>query len=78
MKINVEVDCTPEEARRAMGLPDLSPIHDKYVAAMLEAMSGTAMKPEAIETMLKSWLPMSDAGLAFWRNLFEQGGSKSE
>ena len=28
MKINVEVDCTPEEARRAMGLPDLTPIHD--------------------------------------------------
>ncbi|WP_371917856.1 DUF6489 family protein, partial [Pseudomonas sp. FW306-02-F08-AA] len=24
MKINVEVDCTPEEARRFMGLPDLA------------------------------------------------------
>src|SRR3546814_3457398 len=23
MKINIEVDCTPEEARRVMGLPDL-------------------------------------------------------
>ncbi|MDE0880583.1 MAG: DUF6489 family protein, partial [Sphingomonas bacterium] len=29
MKVNVEVDCTPEEARRAMGLPDLAPIHER-------------------------------------------------
>lgn len=72
MKINVEVDCTPEEARRAMGLPDLTPIHDKYVATLLDAMSGTGMKPEAIETLMKSWLPVSDAGMSFWRSLFEQ------
>ena len=24
MKINVEIDCTPEEARRFLGLPDLT------------------------------------------------------
>lgn len=78
MKINVEVDCTPEEARRAMGLPDLSPIHEKYIALMMDAMSGTAMKPEAIESLMKSWMPMSDAGMAFWRNLFEQGGGKAD
>ena len=48
MKINVEVDCTPEEARRVMGLPDLTPVHDKYVAAMGDAMDGKA-QPEMIE-----------------------------
>jgi len=77
MKINVEVDCTPEEARRAMGLPDLTPIHDKYVATVIDTMNGTALKPEMIETMMKSWLPMSDAGMTFWRNMFEQGMGKS-
>ncbi len=25
MKINVDVDCTPQEAHRCMGLPDLTP-----------------------------------------------------
>lgn len=29
MKVHLEIDCTPEEARRAMGLPDLSPVHDR-------------------------------------------------
>jgi hypothetical protein len=26
MKISVDVDCTPEEARRFLGLPDLTPV----------------------------------------------------
>src|SRR3546814_14839244 len=34
MKINIEVDCTPEEARRVLGRPDLTPLQDKYVATM--------------------------------------------
>ena len=38
MKVNVEIDCTPEEARRAMGLPDLTPIHERYVQMMLDTM----------------------------------------
>ncbi|HEX7848803.1 MAG TPA: DUF6489 family protein, partial [Sphingomonas sp.] len=45
MKINVEVDCTPEEARRAVGLPDLTPIHEKYVQALMGAMDGNMVKP---------------------------------
>jgi hypothetical protein len=76
MKINVEVDCTPEEARRAIGLPDLTPIHDKYVQALMGAMDGNMVKPELIETMMKNWMPMGDAGMQFWRKMFE--GGKSE
>src|SRR3546814_13909484 len=50
MKINIEVDCTPEEARRVMGLPDLTPLHDKYVATMGDMMDPAA-HPELIEQM---------------------------
>jgi hypothetical protein len=76
MKINVEVDCTPEEARRAVGLPDLTPIHDKYVQALMGAMDGNMVKPELIETMMKNWMPMGDAGMQFWRKMFETGKSE--
>lgn len=72
MKVNVEVECTPEEARRAVGLPDLSPVHDRYVAMMLDSMDGS-VKPEMIETMMKNWAPMGEAGLSMWRRLFEAG-----
>ncbi len=77
MKINVEVECTPEEARRLMGLPDLTPVHEKYLAFLSESMDGK-LRPEMIEAMVKSWAPMGEAGMSFWRQLFDgSAGSKS-
>lgn len=70
MKITVDVECTPEEARRAMGLPDLTPLHERYVAMVGEAMQ-SGITPEAIETMMRGWTPMGDAGMAMWRRMFE-------
>lgn len=76
MKINVEVDCTPEEARRFLGLPDFTPVHEKYVANILEAMD-KGISPELIEGLFKSWAPMGEAGLNMWRQMFDQmGGAK--
>lgn len=75
MKVTVDIDLTPEEARRAVGLPDLSPIHERYVQMMLDTMSGNAVKPEMIEALFKSWAPMGEAGMAMWRRLLE-GGAK--
>ena len=72
MKINVEVDCTPEEARRFMGLPDLTPVHDAYVKIMLEAVDKQT-NPEAFQAMVQSWSPMGEAGMNFWKGLFEAG-----
>ena len=70
MKINVEVDCTPEEARRFMGLPDLTPLHDRYLQMMIETME-SGPKPELLEQMMRSWAPMGEAGMSFWRKLIE-------
>jgi hypothetical protein len=57
MKIQVEIDCTPEEARRFLGLPDLAPMQEAVLAQMqqrmLDAVSATG--PEAL---LKAWTPM--------------------
>lgn len=75
MKINLEIDCTPEEARRAMGLPDLSPVHERYVQLMVQAVEQQGT-PEAVDAMVRSWAPMGEAGMTFWRTLFE-GGNKT-
>ena len=66
MKINVEVDCTPEEARRFMGLPDLTPVHEAYVHQLVDTVKN-GVSSEALETMTKSWGPMSDAGFKLWQ-----------
>ena len=34
MKVTIEVDCTPEEARRMMGLPDLTPLRKLSVLGL--------------------------------------------
>jgi len=70
MKINVEVDCTPEEARRVMGLPDFAPVHEKYISMLMETMDG-GVQPEMLESMMKNWAPMGEAGMNFWRRLFD-------
>lgn len=70
MKVNVEIDCTPEEARRAMGLPDLTLIHERYVQMVLDTMQ-SGVKPEMIEGMMRSWAPMGEASMTMWRRMFE-------
>ncbi|MDB5696175.1 MAG: hypothetical protein JWN21_1718 [Sphingomonas bacterium] len=78
MKVTVDIECTPEEARRAVGLPDLSPLHERYVQMLMESMSGGGVKPEMLEGMVRSWAPMGEAGLAMWRRLVESGTAKPD
>ena len=71
MKITVDVDCTPEEARRFMGLPDLTGVHDAYLQKITKTIEH-GITPDTIEAMMKSWGPMSEAGITIWRQLIEQ------
>jgi len=77
MKIHVDVDCTPEEARRFLGLPDLAPVHAAYVERMAKAASEGVTAESAAE-MMKAWGPMSEAGMTMWRSMLEgMSGKKS-
>lgn len=68
MKVTIEIDCSPEEARRAMGLPDMAAMRDGYFAH-LAAMGEGGAKPEMVEALMKGWAPMGEAGLSLWRAL---------
>lgn len=62
MKMHVEVECSPEEARAFLGLPDLRPMQQAMLARlegqMLDALGGAS--PEAL---LRAWMPMLPANL---------------
>ena len=75
MKITMDVDCTPEEARRFLGLPDLTPVHDAYIEKM-RTMVSDGVTPEMFGEMMKSWGPSSEAGLNLWRQMLEQMSGK--
>jgi Family of unknown function (DUF6489) len=77
MKVSVDVDCTPEEARRFLGLPDLSAVHQAYVEKMKSALAD-GPTPEMFGDMVKAWGPMNEAGMNMWKQMLDQmGGKKS-
>ena len=69
MKITINVDCTPEEARHFFGLPDVKPMQDALMQQIQDRMSANlqAMEPEA---MLKTWLPASLQGFEQMQKIF--------
>lgn len=71
MKISGDVDCTSEEARRFLGLPDLTPVHKAYVERMTKA-AGEGPTAEAAAEMMKAWAPTGEAGMAMWRSMLER------
>lgn len=71
MKVTVDVDCTPEEARRFMGLPDLTAVHEAYTDKM-KSVINDGVTPDMLEPMMRNWMPMGEAGMNVWRNMFEQ------
>ncbi len=73
MKVNVNVECTPEEARTFLGLPDVKPMQDALMAELEERLRSNiqAMSPES---MVQTWLPASMQGAdqmqkMFWNQL---------
>jgi hypothetical protein len=71
MNITMNIDCTPEEARRFMGLPDMAPIHDIYLDKLRDAMNN-GLTPDMLENMMRTWSPMGEAGMNAWRQMIEQ------
>lgn len=72
MKVNVEIDCTPEEARAFMGLPDVSKANSVYVDTMTKAMKGVS-NPEQLQEFAKQLAPMGQAGLKMFQSFIEGG-----
>jgi hypothetical protein len=71
MKVTVNVECSPEEARAFLGLPDVAPMQQALMAELEQRLRASiqAMCPDA-----KTWLPASlqnieQAQKVFWSQL---------
>jgi hypothetical protein len=58
MKVTIEVDCTPEEARRFLGLPDVAPMQQAMMDNIQQRMA-TALDTTTTEALFRAWLPMA-------------------
>ena len=65
----MSVDCTPEEARAFLGLPDVRPMQEQLMREVQERMAANirAMEPEA---MLRTWLPATLKGFEQIQEMF--------
>jgi hypothetical protein len=69
MKIRWEVDCTAEEAREALGLPDLKPMQAAVLEKMEKRMTD-AVDSFGPESIIRSWFAAIPQGAEEMRNLF--------
>ena len=70
MKVHVEIDCSPEEARKFMGLPDVSRANDIYVDTVANAMKGVS-SPDQLQEYAKQLAPMGQLGLKMFQSFVE-------
>jgi len=68
MKVTVDVECTPAEARAFLGLPDVAPLNEHLVEEMRRRMDEnlTAMRPEEL---MKNWFSMGGQATEQFRKM---------
>jgi Family of unknown function (DUF6489) len=74
MKMTIEVDCTPEEARRFMGLPDVSALNEHLVNEMKGRIDAN-MAMISPDELVKNWMSFGAGAQEQFRKLMEVGMS---
>jgi Family of unknown function (DUF6489) len=62
MKISIDIDCSPVEARQFLGLPDVTAANEALAEA-LRTRVAEAAKGMDPETFVKTWLPAGMKGM---------------
>jgi hypothetical protein len=79
MKVNFDIECTPEEARAFLGLPNIAPMQERIMKDMEDRLAENFSKLDP-ETLVKTWMPMSIQGWnemqkMFWGQMQATGAS---
>lgn len=69
MKFKFDIECTPEEARKFIGLPDVAPMQERMMEE-LEKKLQENMRNLTPEEMVKTWMPATVQGFAEMQNMF--------
>ena len=72
MKITVDIDCTAQEAREFLGLPDVAPAQRAFVEALGKRMTDSVAAMDG-DALFKSWMPEGMAGLEHRREMWRMG-----
>ncbi len=82
MKFKFDIECTPEEARAFIGLPNVAPMQEKLMKELEDKMQDN-IRNLSPEEMVKTWMPATMQGLGdmqkmFWSQMGINTDGKSE
>ncbi len=82
MKVKIDIDCSPEEARAFLGLPDVAPMQAAIVKDIEERMR-QALAAADPETLMRTWMPLGVQGMEqaqkmFWSQFAGAGKGKGK
>jgi hypothetical protein len=70
MKITMDIECTPEEARKFLGLPDVQPLQTALMTE-LEKRARTEIDRFSPEGLMTAWLSSAPQNAEWFRRLFK-------
>lgn len=78
MKFQINIDCSPEEAREFFGLPDVLPMQQDLMEQVSRRLSENIQTMEP-ELLMKTWVPAlfqgwTDIQSHFWNQFSQMGG----
>lgn len=77
MKVHIEIECSAEEARQFMGLPDVERANAMYVEQMAAAMKG-AGSTEQLDQFARQLAPMGQLGLKMFQSFVEGAARQAQ
>jgi hypothetical protein len=68
MKVTVNVECSPQEARAFLGLPDVTPLNEMMISEMQARMKSNmaALQPDEL---MKNWMALGGQATEHFRKL---------
>lgn len=83
MKLTIDIDCTPTEARAFFGMPDMEPMNKMIVDEMMKRARDNLDTLADPERFMAQWMAMSGKSMEQFQNLMgaamgSGGGAKKK
>ena len=69
MKFKFDIECTPEEARAFIGLPNVAPMQERMMKELEDRLQEN-MRNLSPEEMVKTWMPATIQGFGEMQKMF--------
>ena len=77
MKVNVDIDLTPEEARTMLGLPDMQPMQESVMKRLEEKMLESLDEMSQPDYLFKRFFPVGMQGMEEFSRMTQEVMSKT-